>query len=258
MDSLYWTSLNPKVKLKPTNKLFWNKYAFKVKLYAPCGNYLSSWLSHRYRDINAIQYINRRIHAEEKSSDYFLSQHIKNRILDRQERISIHKARPTVLEILKKAKLESDIQFRVEEPYISLYHEDEAVLQEVIQKLPKSCLQECLLEVSGILDSSHAEKLKPNVILNSKVEYKYKVFINLTANIRAHGPQILQYLETLGKENVHYTNSFKHELAVRGHAWHTVAYFYCNDVGIIDFINLICPNACSTKQVYRLVQKKHK
>jgi len=258
MDSLYWINLNPKVKLKPTNKLFWNKYAFKVKLYAPGGNYLSSWLGHRYRDIDAVQYINRRIHAEEKSGEYFINPHIKNRILSRQERISIHKARPTVLEILKKAKLESDIQFRVEEPYVSLYHEDEAALQEVIKKLPKSCLQECLIEVSGILNSGHAEELKPNVILNSKVEYKYKVFVTLNPHIRAHGPQILQYLQTLGKENVYYTDAFKHELAVRGHAWHTVAYFYCNDVGIIDFINLICPNACSTKQVYRLVQKKHK
>jgi hypothetical protein len=252
MDSLYWNSLNPGVKLLRTNKLFWNKYAFKVKLYVPGGNYLSSWVSSMYKGIDAITYVQRRLKQHTSLNMLLLQPYHRHKgIEERQAKIDIHQADPTTLQLLKKAKMETDIQFRVEEPNISLFHNDEIVLQEVVQRLSR--LDQRLLEVSGVVDSKHAKSLKPNVILNSKVPYNYKVYLRLTHHVRHHGPKILQYLDTLGKDSVTYPDSLKHELQTRGHGWHTITYFYCNDPGILDFINLICPDACTTNQVYTLV-----
>ena len=108
MDSLYWNSLNPRVKLLRTNKLFWNKYAFKVKLYVPGGNYLSSWVSSMYKDIDAITYVQRRL---KQHTLLLLQSHYRfNGIAERQEKIDIHQADPTTLQLLKKAKMETDIQ----------------------------------------------------------------------------------------------------------------------------------------------------
>ena len=257
MDSLYWTSLNPKVKLKQTNKLFWNKYAYKVKLFVPGGNYLSSWTSSMYRGVDASTYVSRRLRrAGIFPVNVFKSSALADRINKREEKLSVHLSDPTTLELLKKAKLDTDIMFRVKEPNISLFHTDENVLKEVVQKLSRP--EQRLIEVHGITNSKHAKSLKPNVILNSEIPYNYKVYLRLTPNVRNNGPQILQYLDTLGKDNVSYPKSFKHELQLRGHGWHTVTYFYCKDQGILDFINLICPGACTSNQVYKLVHKKHK
>lgn len=258
MDSLYWTSLNPKVKLKQTNKLFWNKYAYKVKLWIPCGNYVSSYLSHRYRDVDAIEYVKRRMRNKTELFYWHSNPLMQKRVEEREQNLAVVKANPTVLEVLKKSKLETDIQFRVEEPYISLYHTKEEVLKNVINLIPKQSLKEILLEVHGLTDSEHKRKLKPNVILNSRIGYKHKVYVRLTPNIRQHGPRIVQYLKSLGKEHAYYTDAFRLELQHRGHSWHSVTYFYCNDPGVLDFINLICPGACSLDNVYKLVPKKHK
>ena len=258
MDSLYWTSLNPRVKLRPTTKLFWNQYAYKVKLWVPCGNYLSSYLSHRYRDIDAIEYVRRRARNRKENSYMLANPQMLKRIEEREERLEVFRANPTALEVLKKCKLETDIQFRVEEPYISLYHSQEQSLKDAISLMPKTALQQMLIEVHGLTDSEHKRKLKPNVILNSKIGYKHKVFLRLTPSIRQSGPQIVQYLNSLGKEHAYYTDAFRLELQLRGHSWHTTAYFYCNDPGVLDFINLICPGACSLDNLYKLVPKKHK
>ena len=258
MDSLYWNSLNPKVKLKQTNKLYWNKYAYRAKLLVPCGNFLSSWLSSRYRDIDAVEYIRRRIENQNQNSGFVLSSALQHNIQRRKEREQINLADATTLEILKKAKEVTDVQFRVEEPYISLYHNSEQVLQDIVGKLPKRYIGRTLLEVSGITDSEHKEQLKPNVILNTKIGYKYKVMFNLTTSVRRNGTEILQYIDTLGDDHIYLPNGFRFELMTIRHQWIHCSYFYCNDLGILDFINLISPGACELRNVYELVPKKHK
>lgn len=256
MDSLYWTSLNPKVKLRPTKKLFYNKYAYKVKLFVPCGNFLSSYISNTYRDIDAVSYIRKRLKSSTEIVSSLNNPIMHQRVSAKQAYLKVYHGNPTVLEILKKEKIETDIQFRVEEPYISLYHNDEQALKSVTDKLPNTT--EILLEVQGITDSEHQKQLKPKVILDSKIPYKYKVVIRLTPTIRQQGTEIVRYLDSLGTEHAMYPDSFRLELQHRGHSWHTVTYFYCNDKGVLDFLNLICPQSCAIDQVYTLVPKKHK
>lgn len=260
MDSLYWTSLNPKVKLKQTKKLFWNKYAYKVKLLVPGGNFMCSYLSNIYKNSDPAEYVRKRLqnNSSDISINVYSSPQLTQRLTERQAKLKLYNANPTVLKILKEQKLETDVQFRVEEPFISLYYNNEEQLKNIVNKLPKQYIKDVLLEVNGITDSEHQERLKPNVILDTQVGYKYKVQLQLTQTVRQNGPQIVRYLDSLGKNSAKYPDSFRLELQHRGHSWHTQTYFYCNEKDILDFINLICPGACTLNQVYKLEPKKHK
>ena len=229
MDTAHWTKL--RIKTLRTKKKFFGKYLYKLKVLAP-GSRLINY--NRFDSIasgieDRINYI------ESIGTTYGGSTWFRQRALKRIENASVEQ-----LEYLKTVKENNtELNFRIEEPYVSIYAKNEQDLFTLVQGLPD---KSSAVEISRPYDQQSIDILnRGETITRKPVEYEYKVlFKEHRVTNRDNLIQIYNYLSGLGSD-VKILPSCKRNLTTNLF-WFSQCYFYTKDPGVCTFINLIAPN----------------
>lgn len=239
MDMLSWTKLNPTCKLKDTRKIFYSQYLYKAVLYVPMGQILRN-KPHDSLGVEALI-------AARKSNFFRVSKpgtwSYYNR-KDQYQNVSVDQL------VYWKDCLHDNkdtVKYRIEEPWLQLYSNNEQLIYDLISKdsgslkefyKPKSDLARSILE-------SH------QILIAKPTEYQYKIYlregIKLTDDTRS---SIGQYLINLGNE-VKIPKATKYNFTSRK-VWFTNCYLYAKDDQIATFLTLMAPGIVSGifKQVY--------
>jgi hypothetical protein len=234
----FWADINPAIQFEDTRKKFFNKYLYKIVIYAPATRLILSksqessveLLAERKRLMEYRTYINRYwfprggqniADAEAQQIEYFRS--VAEQYKDR-------------------------IKMRVEEPNLTVYSQDEKTLFEIAENDPVRRIIEFHRPVNV---DAEAALNRGEVLIKNPTEYEYKVtFKEGFTTGKDTSTQIYEYLYNLG-DDVKMTKSCIKNLTARNY-WYTSTYFYCKDPSITTFLNLIAPGSISG--IYKLTR----
>lgn len=229
MDTLFWTRLNPTVKIKSSKKQFYNKFLYKVVMKVP-GSYI-------VRDILNDDIVGR---AREDGIDSRVARYNKNIKARRFYGHRANKSEADEFQIEHYVDLITDNQdslhLRYEDPWLCFYSNDLGVLKTVASGDKKN-----LESVHGPLNQESLEALeRGEVIVKRIVGYNYKVFLKEQVEIEVDTKQsIIKCLDSLG-DNVklpqHCRKSFDNP-----YRWSQASYFYAMDDSVLTLLNLIRP-----------------
>jgi hypothetical protein len=137
------------------------------------------------------------------------------------------------------------IKLRVEEPMIQVYADSDAVLQTFVNTHFLGNQKNYVRSISGPIDSEAEAVLNSGAIIRKENNgYHYKIILKdgrYTAEIKQN---LLVYLENQGPEQVQLSSNARLMLSKStGYVWNL--YFYCNDISMITFLNLISPGIVS-------------
>lgn len=227
MDTLFWIRYNPKIKISPTVKKFFNKYLYKIELYAPGGRVIYN----EYPIADALE--NRRQQQRVINVGYW---GYKNK--------DISNADVTLLSSLREIRNTVDtVKIRVEEPNVQIYAETNQELQNIVKKY-KDIKPESVVEVFGPESTSAEQALNNNAILRKKeFEYRYKIILKDGTYGQDVKLNVHNYLKNLGADIKLPKASAR--MLTNGHGFMWGVYFYVNDINLISFIQLISPGMIS-------------
>jgi hypothetical protein len=232
MDTSLLIQLNPTAKIVPTKKLFYDHYAYKIKIYAPASTSL------RYeavRDYDA--YIKKMIFNEAQFS-------IIRGVKYSTKYEDLKNASPSQLANLKKLVDENKdiIKFRTEEPNFILYSNDVALLERVIAEYATH-----IIDVTLPNNENHLKLLNEgNVIKNEHNEFKYKFILGNFYNMK-NKSQLMNIIKSAG-DDVHLTDKTLKNIS-SGYSYG--GYMYANDNGVAMLFNMIQPGF--VKKIYNMV-----
>ena len=188
MDTSHWTKL--RVKVVRTQKKFFGKYLYKIKILAPGGRLtdkslypdLKQGLARRQSHIKTISEVNSRW---------------SQRLL-----MQINQADISQLEYLQTVKENNpQLCFRIEEPHVSVYAENEEDLVKLAQGLPDI---HKVVQINRPFNQESVEALNRGEVLTRKPQkFDYKiVFKEHRIQDRSRLTQIYNYLDSLGGEEI--------------------------------------------------------
>lgn len=225
MDISSWTSLKQTVKINTTRKLFYGKFLYKAKIYAPAGKLILN------EDPDKSLLLKKRI-------EHYRQYNWGGSWSHRQDEIST-KADPKQLRYYHDARItfNNAIKLRVEEPHINLYCNDEQLLFYIVQADAR------LMALSRPSSEHAADLIRQGGIINHTItEYGYKIYIKDSKLNLETKQQILAYLESLGDQVrviPSCTASLSRTFGFGG------TYFYAKDPGIATMLQLISPDIIS-------------
>tara|TARA_R110000822_G_scaffold252675_1_gene379288 strand:- start:1108 stop:1845 length:738 start_codon:yes stop_codon:yes gene_type:complete len=236
MVSLIWTNLNPTVEYCHTTKKYFNKFLYKAVVYLPGGNLIRNT---KFDDMQML--IEQRLSWHGRTYNYggswvSLAGHYPLRK-------HIEEAKVEQLEywrdVVKAGK--PGFTFRVEEPSITIYTNDQDELYKLIESDPRPAGLRQLFrpestEAFNALD-------RGEIILRKEIDYNYRVCFKegkFDSNIV---DSINRLLQNQGND-VKLTNSCKKNLEGR-RFWFTSSYFYTKDLDVVTMIKLISPDIIS-------------
>ena len=243
MDLLSWINSNPTCKLRPTRKRYYERFLYRVRIYAPFARVL------------------RRTYTEtpEASIWSLIDRDVTNRKEKLKQQIHLymssywaHRAARDIddcyidqLEYLyrKLRALSAKIKLRVEEPYIEVYADDEDTILDLVKNMP-----ECRTRVMDIhrpASDTDRDSILRGEIYRPKSQYDYQVNLRTLLLSTAKRTQIYEYLSGVGDlvkmtpglidtlTRPRYTHS--------DNMWIYQSYFYTSDTSVCTFLNLIEP-----------------
>jgi hypothetical protein len=239
MDTLFWTQSNPKITIEHTTKKYFGLYLRKLVLYAPAGRILEKGWQNVEIALQARQELAKR-RINWGGSWY-------------NREASINDADTGFLTILGRLKNDpaySDtIRFRIEEPYITLYADEEQTLKDIVTQHIAPTYSRYITSVTMPIDDDAVKHLNEGAILRKKdYGYKYKVIIRDGKYSSDVKQALLTYLTSL--DETFLTKGCVEQLSKDlNYVWN--AFFYTNDPDVIHFVNLIAPN--SIANIHELV-----
>lgn len=243
MDLLSWTSSNPTCKLKLTSKQYYQRFLYRIKIYAPFGRVLR----HTYRDSPSEPLWNQIAADVDARKERVRAQILQHFSSYWSERLIRHSddCFEDQLEYLYRVFQVSKhkIKLRIEEPYVEIYAEDEQTVLDIVSKMPKRDTRVMEIHWPG----HRLEALQRGEIFMPKiVDYEYQVNFRTVLLSTAKRSQIHDYLASLG-DVVKMTPGLVDSLtrprwAHNDHMWIYQSYFYTNDPSICTFLNLIDPH----------------
>ena len=226
MVTLPWTELNPSLAIRETRKKYFNKYLYKAVVYVPCGTLILSKLESLAEA--EIEYRRSRLPITAQWNAYAKKKEVEAASADQ---ITYYKH--------VRAKY-PDVKFRVEEPHISIFSDNEQTLFDIANNDPTQRLlsiyrpaNEAALE---ILDLGQIIMKKPN-------GYQYRVFFREGKSSDKPLTQVYDYLMSLD-DQVLLSPGLKRNLS-NPYYWFSGGYFYVNDPSVLTFLNLIAPGLVS-------------
>lgn len=220
---LYWKKLNPIVKQFPVNKLFYNKYLFKAKIYCPGGRAI---YCRNRQDIDSfIQGIISDHYRRKYNLKYnFGGSWYSNHSLHIAERIQKF-SQISQLEFYHDIRQKNLAHLRVEDPYVSIYETNEQALYDIISnKFPERLIEIHKPESELATDVL----LKGELITSKNVEYSYKVILKpIRFNDMSIKTSLEQQYHNL-RDSVHFPKSLKNFLQ-SDNLVYPGGYFYCKD-----------------------------
>lgn len=232
MVSLEWKKLNSNVSILETKKKFFNNYYYNIKYFCPGGRIISNSIDMDLFDItNAIE----QRHEMHRHYNYGGSWRVARERLNDIDPLQLSDM------VAIKKQYATAIRFRVEEPYVTLYAADEAVLYGIAEQQLKrwthnifSVSKPLSEDIKTLLDSGA-------VVAKTDVGYKYK-FVCKDGSC-SNKQSIHSYLQQLGDQ-----------VKVSGAVWRMLGkdtgfiwgvWFYANDPNIANILNIIEPNFVS-------------
>ena len=236
MDTSYWTQLNPTVKISKTKKLFFEKYAYKIKLYAP--------------GIGVLRYDSSRSIPErldlliKKANTFYGASYYFGVAVKSNLKFSDAKQLEEIKNFIQNNK---DIKNRIEEPYISFYSNDIDIL-----KIAAQISKERVDELSLPYSTSDLEKLlEGNIIVNDTNNYKYKMILN-----NVFKKEIIPTLKNIFI-NSDIDNETKKKISRHlKNGYYPGGYIYTSEMHLAFLLNLAYPNM--VKKIYNIVNSKDK
>lgn len=226
MDILFWKNLSPNIQVQSSVKQFYKQYFYKLDIFAPgCKSIRSDNIAH---DVNKRQAWVRDYRRQGSWYNERLYNHLKHADIG-------------LLTSLKCLYYEyPDIKIRCEEPRISVYALDEAMIQSVAKSIDPG-YQNNIESITGPANEELKKVLKSNTILVKKPpKYRYRVWFKEKQFGEQPRQQVYNYLKGLG-DLVRMTDHTKESLS-KPHDWIWGCYFYTNDMAVATFITLIHPD----------------
>jgi hypothetical protein len=223
---LLWNKLNPGIKIIDTKKKFFNQYLYKAVLHTPfCRLILSN-------QVNLTNEYQRRLD---------MSRHYNHGGSWKKNNIS-NRANISELSYYQNLRLKNTdvFKFRIEEPYLSIYANDENYLHDIVSKAGST-----VIEIhKPASESAKAILNQGEIVIKKLTEYEYKVVLRENGSISYEArEQVYNYLIGLN-DTVKMTKGCKRNLTERQY-WFTSTYFYTKDPTILTFLNLISPDIVS-------------
>jgi hypothetical protein len=227
-----WKKLNSNVSIIETKKKFFNSYYYNLKYFCPGGRIiLNNPDMDMFKITDAIE------HRREMNRHYNYGGSWR---VTRERLKDIDPLQLADMNTIKK-NYASVVKFRVEEPYVTLYAADEAVLFEIAQRHLKlwthhiSSVSKPVNEnLKNLLDSGA-------IIVKTDVGFKYKFVCK--DGTYYNKSSINTYLQQLG-DQVKVSEAVWRMLGKdTTFAWGV--WFYANDPSIANMLNIIEPNFVS-------------
>lgn len=227
---LSWTSLNPTVNFFPVKKLFYNRYFNKIKIYCPGSRVLDAKTIHAMRNL-----LRNRLEIDFKVNYNFGGSWWNVKSI---EELKVN-CRVDQLNYFYEVKQKNtEILFRLEEPYITLYSNTEHDLFTIA----KENYPERLLEVHR--PKNDQEKLiidKGEIVAKPNEQYNYKIVLRpIKFDSKEQKHSILDYLYNLD-DQIKISKTLIFQLQ-SPRLWFPGGYLFTKDDTILIFINLICPD----------------
>ena len=236
MDTSYWTQLNPTVKISKTKKLFFEKYAYKVKLYVPGVGVL------RYSTSKSI--VEKLDLLIQRSNDFYGSSYYFGVAVKSNLKFSDAKQLEEIKNFIQNNK---DIKNRIEEPYISFYSNDIEALK-IPAQISKERIEEVFLPFS---DGDLTNLLQGNIIVNDANNYKYKMILN-----NVFKKEIIPTLKNIFI-NSDIDNETKKKISRHlKDGYYPGGYIYTSEMHLAFLLNLAYPNM--VKKIYNVVHSENK
>jgi hypothetical protein len=223
---LLWSKLNSDVRIIDTKKKFFNQYLYKAVVNTPfCRLILTN-------HTNLTNEYQRRLDMS-RHYNYGGSWNKKN---------NSTRANISELAYYQNLRLRNldELKFRVEEPYLSIYANDEKYLHDVVSQAG-STVTEIHRPAN---DSAKAILNQGDIVIKKSTDYEYKVVLRESSTISFEvREQVYNYLIGLN-DTVRMTRGCKRNLTERQY-WFTSTYFYTKDPSVLTFLNLINPDIVS-------------
>lgn len=241
MDILFWTQSNPKIKVDHTTKKYFNRYLYKLVVYAPGGRLvdtrgdLDTALEHRRQ----------------------LTRHVNVGYWGYRHNKELEKADIEFLSVLRDIRRDRslNVKLRVEEPHVQIYAAEEATLINLVKQRFSNYSHYLELVTAPADDEAEAVLNSGAIIRKKDVGYTYKVILRdgrYDANTKLN---LLTYLKGCGVEQVGVSPTCEDMLS-KSSSFIWNCYFHTNDLAILTFINLISPGIVSN--YHELVVLAHK
>jgi hypothetical protein len=220
MDILFWTQLNPEIRLEHTTKRYFQKYLYRLVLYAP--GYRRELLKN--------------------SSGYQRIGYVRLSEIDVE-----------FLETLKSIRENfPEVKFRIDDPDIQIYASNSYVLELIASRL-RTHEQKYIKAITYPENQNLVDILNSGAILvKKKNNYTHKVMIKDGRYSIDIKKQVLSYLTELG-DIVKLSNGSR-KMLEKPYTSTWGVFFYTNDVDITTFLELVRPGIISN--IYELVSNE--
>lgn len=213
-----WAPFNPKIRQGYTVKRYFNKYLYKMIVYAPGGR-----LSDKDGSISV---------GLARRSGYVM-RHNRN----------LHEASVELLECLRELRNDSELPVKIviSEPWVSFYSVDEQTMLDLVKKRFNKKFYHYIRQIHGPESDKAAELLSQNAILRkARSEYTHKIVLKDGIYDAETKNRLKAYLDGLGTDQVKIPKAVAKALTKNSlHVWGM--YIYSNDPSIATFIDIIHP-----------------
>jgi len=242
MDILSWTKLNPEIQLNNVNRRYFNKYYYKLEIEVIGASFL------RYPEMTIDQQINLRRNVRTINYGGSWRRRVQ---MPRDQDIELLKAI-----ILHRPAFENKLQFRIEEPHLQAYSDNEDVLYE-FATITSGADTQHIKKIFRPKDDHCLDLLKQGYTISSvATEYPFKVSVREGRYNVQNKHQILNYLRSipeLVKLPEHFVSAMEKEYES---VWN--CYFYTQDKDICTMLALINPSFVRTIEEYYTVEREAK
>lgn len=230
MDTSYLKILNPTLRFAETKSLFYKKYLYKIKLFAPG---IKTHIFYK-GDMRKIRIREQRL-LQTGIPNLWDTTWAKNYKIDHNINTFVY----------KKIKFGIFTKYRVEFPFINIYFEQETDLNNFLEAIIDAKFFNSANEIS-YPNTAIKDLLRDDVVVVKKIDskYKFKVVINgglKTDDYLEQRRNLLSYLYDLGDE-VYKLNLTESSNIYRSYMYYHPTHFYCTDEKILVFLKLAYPD----------------
>jgi len=242
MDILSWTKLNPNISATTVTKRFFNRYCYKLDLEIHGSSFL------RYPEVPINEQIEHRRKVNRKIN-FAGSWKYKTQSPDKED--------IKALEYLMNNYIVNPgvFKFRIEEPTLSVYAEDEQELYDFASKLRQSVKNNRHIKrIHRPKSQAHLELLNQGyTVKESKKGFRYKVMLREGRYNYTVKQQLYNYLKNLGDEV--WLPAHLKEALEKPYDSFWGSYFYCKDLSILTMMALVNPMFVRSVETYQAVTK---
>lgn len=225
MDSSFWKTINPDIKLKNTTKRFYKQFIFKLEIEAHGCNSL------RYDDVKM------NFDYRMKRSNIIPTNRIP---YFEQLREELKKADlGFLLELRSIIESHTSIRVRYSEPNLAIYADNEAVLVSFVNAISPQ-YRDKITTITLPESKDKANLLTTDVVIVKKEpKYKFRVIFRESRYDQETRTRIFNFL-TAQEEMVLIPPHTVDQLS-KSHDWIWGCYYKTNDIMTVDLLRLICP-----------------